>query len=292
MFSFIEEEIFVIIIFAFIKYKERMVVMLEYLQIYYYLWFFVIYAFIGWCAEVVYAVATIGKFVNRGFLNGPICPIYGFGIIMVVLCLTPIQGNLFLLFLGSVLLTSFLEWITGFVLEKVFHNKWWDYSDKPFNIRGYVCLAFSIMWGLSCIFIIRVIHPMISLMVFSIPSFLGNILLAILLLLFAVDTIVTIVSVLDLNKRLDKIEKIAANIRNLSDEMGVNLSKTTLAVIEENEKLKDMFEERMPYLEELMNKQKELILGKYFAHNRLIKAFPTLKSKKFSNAIEKLRMHI
>jgi len=98
--------------------------MTENLTIYNYIWFFAIYAFIGWCAEVIYVVVTTGKFSNRGFLNGPVCPIYGFGVIMVVLSLSPIKEHLFVLFAGSVLLTSFLEWITGFMLERVFHNKW------------------------------------------------------------------------------------------------------------------------------------------------------------------------
>ena len=108
-------------------------------------WIFIIYAFIGWCTEVSYAALDRGIFVNRGFLNGPYCPIYGCGVLIVVVLLTPLKKNLLILYLGSFLLTSVLEFITGFVMEKVFHNKWWDYSDKPFNIMGYVCLKFSIL---------------------------------------------------------------------------------------------------------------------------------------------------
>ena len=124
-------------------------------------WIFIIYAFIGWCAEVSFAAVDSGKFVNRGFLNGPYCPIYGCGVVIVVAVLTPIKESLFILFLGSMLLTTVLEFLTGFILEKVFHNKWWDYSDKPFNIMGYVCLKFSILWGLACTFIMKVLHPSI-----------------------------------------------------------------------------------------------------------------------------------
>ena len=102
------------------------------------LWIFIIYAFIGWCAEVSYAAVNRGIFVNRGFLNGPYCPIYGCGVVIVVTVLTPLKDNLFLLFVGSVVLTSVLEYITGFLLEKVFHNKWWDYSNMPFNINGRI----------------------------------------------------------------------------------------------------------------------------------------------------------
>ena len=89
-------------------------------------WIFIIYAFIGWCTEVSYAALDTGKFVNRGFLNGPYCPIYGCGVVIVVAILTPLKENLLILFAGSFLLTSVLEYITGYILEKVFHNKWWD----------------------------------------------------------------------------------------------------------------------------------------------------------------------
>ena len=82
------------------------------------LWIFIIYAFIGWCTEVSYAAVNRGIFVNRGFLNGPYCPIYGCGVVIVVAVLTPLKENLFFLFVGSFLLTSILEYITGFVLEK------------------------------------------------------------------------------------------------------------------------------------------------------------------------------
>ena len=113
------------------------------------LWIFIIYAFIGWCSEVSYAAMDRGIFVNRGFLNGPYCPIYGIGVLTVIVILTPLKRNLLLLYVGSFFLTSILEFLTGFILEKVFHNKWWDYSNKPCNIMGYVCLKFSIFWGFA-----------------------------------------------------------------------------------------------------------------------------------------------
>ena len=120
-------------------------------SIYELLWLFFIYAFFGWCIEVVFCGLNEGHFINRGFLNGPVCPIYGVGGVIVVLCLTPIKDNIFLLFVGSALLTSILELITGFALDKIFHARWWDYTDMPFNIGGYICLKFSIYWGFVCI---------------------------------------------------------------------------------------------------------------------------------------------
>ncbi len=101
-----------------------------------YLWFFIIYAFLGWWTEVAFQTVTKGKFINIGFLNGPVCPIYGFGMIILLYLLGSLTDKILLLFIGSVLFTSILEYITGFILEKVFNDKCWDYSDKPFNIKG------------------------------------------------------------------------------------------------------------------------------------------------------------
>lgn len=138
------------------------------------LWIFFVYALLGWCTEVSYAALVTGKFVNRGFLNGPVCPIYGFGAAIIFLCLEPLKQNLLLLFLGSVLLTSLLELAAGFVLEKLFHQRWWDYSDEPFNLGGYICLRFSIAWGLIGLFVVDLLHPTVMLLVRLLPPYAGR----------------------------------------------------------------------------------------------------------------------
>ena len=127
-------------------------------NVYQAIWIFLVYAFLGWCAEVAFAAVHHGKFVNRGFLNGPVCPIYGVGMLVVVTLLWGLRHNLILLILGSAGLTTTLEYATGLILERFFHDKWWDYSDKPFNVKGYVCLEFTILWGLAAAFIVGAVH--------------------------------------------------------------------------------------------------------------------------------------
>lgn len=168
-------------------------------------WIFLIYGFVGWCTEVIFAAVNSGKFVNRGFLNGPICPIYGFGILAVVRLLKPFGNNILLLFVGSVLITSGLEYITGFLLEKLFHQKWWDYSDVPFNIQGYICLKFSLLWGLACMFIVEIIHPLVIKFIHLLPSTLSTILCAVFLSAAITDFILTLINVLKLPKKLHTI---------------------------------------------------------------------------------------
>lgn len=126
------------------------------------LWYFTIYSFLGWCSEVIFATVTTGKFVNRGFLNGPVCPIYGFGMSLVLLVLLPFSDNIPLLFIGGALLTSAIELVGGWALKKFFHTTWWDYSNQPFNLGGYICLKFSILWGLCVVVVIRIVHTAIA----------------------------------------------------------------------------------------------------------------------------------
>ena len=206
-------------------------------------WIFIIYAFIGWCTEVSYAALDRGIFVNRGFLNGPYCPIYGCGVVIVVGALTPLKDNLLILFAGSFLLTSILEYITGFVLEKVFHNKWWDYSNKPFNIQGYVCLKFSIYWGLACTFIMDVLHPIIYRGIKMIPHTLGVVLLVILMAGFTVDCFVTVSTILKFNRRLKLMDEMAAKIHKLSDEIGENIYENVTTAVEKSAEFQETHEE-------------------------------------------------
>ena len=163
-------------------------------ELYNYMWFFIIYAFLGWCGEVAFAAIKTGTFVNRGFLNGPVCPIYGAGVCIVILCLTPFSANLAVLFIGSVILTSVLEFLTGFVLEKLYNEKWWDYSERPFNIKGYICLEFSLLWGVACVVVVKVIHPLISRLVDFVPMTLGISLFCIAVSAYLADSAVTFVT--------------------------------------------------------------------------------------------------
>lgn len=219
-------------------------------------WIFIVYAFLGWCTEVSYAALDTGKFVNRGFLNGPYCPIYGCGVVIVVAILTPLKDNLLILFVGSFLLTSILEFVTGFILEKVFQNKWWDYSDKPFNIKGYVCLKFSIYWGLACTFIMDVLHPIIYKGITAIPYLLGLILLIVFMGVFVVDCCITVSTILKFNKRLKVMDEMAATIHRLSDEIGVNIYENVTGVIEKSEEFQENHAE---LIEKIVEKKEDIM---------------------------------
>ena len=208
-------------------------------QLYQFLCIFFVYAFLGWCTEVSYAALQTGKFVNRGFLNGPVCPIYGFGVVIILACLTPLKQHFILLFLGSVVLTSLLELVTGFVLEKLFHQRWWDYSDDPFNIGGYICLKFSIAWGLACLFVVDILHPTIQWVIALVPRGLGWVLLGVFAACMAVDLAATVSTITKLNRKLEHIDQLAGRIREASNEFGENLADKVLDAAEKGADFKE-----------------------------------------------------
>ena len=223
---------------------------------YQFLWIFFVYAFLGWCTEVSYAALRTGKFVNRGFLNGPVCPIYGCGVVVVLAGLEPLKGNFVLLFLGSVVLTSALEWATGFVLEKLFRQRWWDYSDKPFNLGGYICLEFSIMWGFACLFVVDILHPSIEFFIRLIPHTLGWVLLGLFSAAMAVDLAATVRTIAKLNRQLDQIDQLARRLKTASNEFGENLADRVLEAAERGSDLKDALEERQADFQETLEERR------------------------------------
>ena len=197
-------------------------------SLYHILAYFLIYSCMGWCLEVIYAAATTGQLVNRGFLNGPVCPIYGFGMVIVLFALTPLQHSILLLYLGGVILPSALELVGGWALYKLYHTRWWDYSDFPFNIGGYICLEFCLLWGVGTLVVMRIVHPVVADLVALIPPFVGVILMCFLYAVYAVDVVATAIAASALADTLDTMEQLGDSIHAVSDAMTQLLGTTTL----------------------------------------------------------------
>ncbi|MDL2325293.1 hypothetical protein LJC61_09165 [Ruminococcaceae bacterium OttesenSCG-928-A16] len=273
-------------------------------SLYQVLWFFLLYSFIGWCSEVIFKSVSTGKFVNRGFLNGPVCPIYGFGAVAVVLLLHPVQQNLFFLFVGSVLVTSVLELITGYVLNVLFHTKWWDYSEKPLNIGGYICLQFSLVWGLACVLLIRVIHPLIDGFVQIIPRTIGQVLLLVAMAILLADVIVTVAAITKLNRSLGAITEIANSIHKRSDKLAESIGNTAISAAdrinleEQRQKLTTQLDESkgrvMAAVDEGHEKLNSALdsLKASRISRRLLKAFPNMQNRQHGKALEELKKRL
>lgn len=132
-------------------------------------WLFFIYSFIGWCIEVCYSAFRQRKFVNRGFVNSPLCPIYGFGAVLFAVFLPELTERPFFLFLGGLILATLLEYSTGMLMEKIFQKKLWDYSGIRFNLSGYVCARYCLLWGVLALVTMLFSNPFICGILHMIP---------------------------------------------------------------------------------------------------------------------------
>ncbi len=131
-------------------------------QFYYIFLMFFIYAFIGWLLETAYAVYNFGYFVKRGFLFGPICPIYGFGAVIMVKYIEKYKENSLKLFIYSIVIFSVFEYLASYVLDALFASKWWDYTNDFFNLNGRISIFYSFVWGIFAIMFVNHIHPFIK----------------------------------------------------------------------------------------------------------------------------------
>ncbi len=124
-----------------------------------YILLFFIYSFLGWILEEIYAFYIHKKFINRGFLIGPLCPLYGIGCLSLTFILHRFSNNIFLLFILSMLICSIIEYLISYLLEKLFSLRWWDYSNMKFNINGRICLETTILFGIIGILVVKIINP-------------------------------------------------------------------------------------------------------------------------------------
>ena len=205
-----------------------------------YLWFFVIYSFLGWVVEVSFQTIKKKAFINRGFLNGPYCSIYGIGMSFIIFIFSPFD-NLILLFLGSIILTSLLEYITGYLLEKVFNEKWWDYSKEPFNIHGYISLFFSIRWGVGIVFTVFFIHHFVLFIVNHSHNLIGYIFLILILVSIFADFVVTMYELLNIKRNYNTLDDIVSKLEEYSDQLGINIYEKVCSAIITKENIMELF---------------------------------------------------
>ena len=280
-------------------------------------WYFLIYSFGGWVVEVIFHAVALGKVVNRGFLNGPVCPVYGFGVLSVFAMINTLQSSGYqmsegMIFLFGVILATVVELIAGWMLDVCFHARWWDYSDKPFNFHGYICLEFSLRWGLAIVLVVKVFQKYVENNTsMQTDSALGWIILAILYGVYLADLIVTVAVIRGLNKKLTRLNTIQSDMRIVSDKLSDTVANTTIdtaQVIGEGKvqtalakaELREAAEtKKNQSIEKLRKKKMELqrefdeLSGSITNHTivgpgRIIKAFPEMKHRYYHELIQEL----
>ncbi len=229
------------------------------------------------------------------------CPIYGFGMLIILVVLTPLKHNLLLLFLGAMLLASLLELITGYLLKKIFHTSWWDYSDHRFQLGGYICLKFSILWGVAGTAVLRLLHPAIQMLVDHFPPVLGKVLIWPVLVIFVCDAAVTVVNIAKLNRSLGEITRLTALLQDRTDHLAQNLGSEALAAHGKLEEEKAAWNVRRENAEAAVQAGRADIQARLdFAranlldcrlrvHKRLLRAFPRMKHTAYTETFEELK---
>lgn len=183
-----------------------------------YILLFFIYSFLGWCLEVGCKLVSEKRFINRGFLIGPYCPIYGWGAILMTILLKRYFSDPFTLFIMCILICSLLEYLTSYVLEKLFHTRWWDYNHYRFNINGRICLETMIPFGLFGLFIIYISNPFFFSIISKLPTFLFYTFTIIFVILFLVDSFISYrimasLKLISSEIKADSTEKITKQVR-------------------------------------------------------------------------------
>ncbi|MBP3567934.1 MAG: hypothetical protein J6K04_02100 [Lachnospiraceae bacterium] len=225
------------------------------------LFFFFWYCFIGWIWECCYVSVTKAweekkwRWINRGFLHGPVIPIYGFAAISILLATIPYKESILFVFLLGALAASLMELVTGSVMEKIFHVKYWDYSDLPLNYKGHVCFFVSIFWGFLSVLMVRVIHVPIEKIILQVPALVTEIAALLMIAVFTYDFKESLQEAMDLKELLEKLDDYKVVMQRLENRVDALIAFTPIPDIDEVRKLPENAKEKLLYkVEELREK--------------------------------------
>lgn len=196
---------------------------------------FFIYSFIGWVIEVVYYGVTEGQFINRGFLNGPLCPVYGLAFYSALWFFEPLKDNFLIIFFGGSFACTVVELIVGVILYHIFHLRWWDYSNYKMNFHGYICMRFYFYWGIACSFGVYVLHPTVLYSVSHIPDVVLYIFLAVASIFLIIDLIATVSAILKFSEKLKTFNSVAAEFKSASDKIGGSIYGAVDTIVTTNQ---------------------------------------------------------
>lgn len=241
--------------------------------------YFIIYSFLGWAMESTFRTICERKLINTGFLKGPFCPIYGIGATIMILFLSNLSNRPILLFLIATIVLTIWEYIVGVMLEKLFHTKYWDYTDHKFNFQGRVCLINSLYWGVLGVIFVKYLHPFIQNIVSKINHQLLTYSITILSIVFVVDMITSIIKVKNIKGTLEKIEEINKEIKEKLKEIKENTKK-----LENSEK--EVLTEHIQQIIEQLNKKRNKANRRLYKNvYRLKKAFPAINTKEITEIL-------
>lgn len=208
---------------------------------------FYTYCFLGWCFETAYVSLLQRRFVNRGFIRGPMLPLYGSGAVMILFVALPLRGQPVALFFAGAIAATVLEYVTGWAMETLFKVKYWDYSEHRFQYKGRICLQSSVAWGVLSVLLISVIHPPIGAFVMGLPHFPAFLIASIISVLFAADLGYALRTALDLARVLEELTRLREQMGELREQLAEAAQETrerlTDAAAETRERMNETAQE-------------------------------------------------
>lgn len=285
---------------------------------------FFAYSFVGYIWEVLYVSAMQHKWVNRGFLRGPILPIYGFGAIAILHVTIPVAHSLPLVFLCGMVAATVLEYFTGAAMEKIFGVRYWDYSKDKGNVNGYICPRASFAWGVASVMLISLVHPRMDQLIGLIPDIAVNLVAHLLALLFAADTALSVKDAFDIKAMLRELEEdsrvlqkaaeSAARVKQKAETAKAGMEARAMAAYgnayDRAQSAKTVFEARAAFhdlnqngvpdeledLEALIRSKISAMKIKrpqpYKAMKRMLRNNPTATHRHLREAMERIRQHL
>lgn len=291
-------------------------------------WFlyFILYSILGWLVETLYCSALVKHWVERGFLNGPLCPIYGCGAVLMLGGLEPYVSHPLLLFVLSMFGASVMEFVVSWAMEKLFGMRWWDYSDQPFNLQGRVCLLNSTLFGVMGLVLAQIVHPHIQALVALLPPVWCVLLACMSFVALCVDTVISARAALQLRGRLERMEQMKQELRQYMHERNLKLEyvlQSRLADLDEwkqymdavkgritvenvEQQLREALSDRQRLSDALdhVRRWKQMQEGKLEAlrqrirsasednrrvQRRMLEAFPQLRAERYQDSLDEIR---
>lgn len=219
--------------------------------------FFFIYCFLGWVWESCYVSAKNREWINRGFLHGPMLPIYGSGAIIVLICTIGVRDQIVLTFLFGMIGATILEYVTGACMERLFRVRYWDYSHMPLNLKGYICLPVSLGWGVFSMLLVRVIHVPIENLVLQIPERIAEVVSVVCSSAFAVDFTLSFSEAMDLRDMLIRLSDSNEKIQRLQKRLEVVSAFAEDGLMQYQMKREERKMSRKEFLERMIERQRE-----------------------------------
>ena len=227
--------------------------------------FFFLYSFLGWIWESCYVSVRKRRWVNRGFMHGPMLPLYGSGAMVVLIVTIPVRDNILLVFLMGMIGATILEYFTGITMERLFHVRYWDYRNLKFNVRGYICPLASLCWGVFSILMVKVVHIPFEHIVLLIPVTIADILAFVLTIAAAVDFTQSFNEAMDMKRILvqleaskEQIQKMQERLKDASEEMQDRLKDASEGVQERLKRASEGVQERLEDSYLLYEERKEM----------------------------------